>query len=202
MNGFKFLVACWVHERKHRIIKRWAVPMCIARQRDYERSLLVDCTRTHMQSLKEPLLKPCLPDAVQACPKVVAALRESGFASAESALTGRTARVHGRSIQVGDVVLYTSDGCTRVGEVYFHAVLRGELLVCLSHWPMRRESTHWRKVVVAEEFTIVPSEWMLQSVIFTPTDAGRQSTVLMPAHARLHQTRDPSVSDSPDGHLA
>ena len=111
--------------------------MCIAKQRDYERSLLVDCTRTHMQSLKEPLLKPCLPDAVQACPKVVAALRESGFASAESALTGRTARVHGRSIQVGDVVLYTAAGdgpdSTRVGEVYFHAVLRGELLVCLSH---------------------------------------------------------------------
>ena len=173
--------------------------MCIARQRDYERSLLVDCTRPHMQSLKEPLLKPCLPDAVQACPKVVAALRESGFASAESALTGRTARVHGRSIQVGDVVLYTgggpNGGCndTRVGEVYFHAVLRGELLVCLSHWPMRRESTHWRKVVVAEAFTIVPAERMVQSVIFTPTDVGQQSTVFVPA--RLHQTHDPSVSE-------
>ena len=174
--------------------------MRIGRQRSYERSLLVDCTRTHMQSLKEPLLKPCLPDAVQACPKVVAALRESGFASAESALTGRTARVHARSIQVGDVVLYTgggpNGGCndTRVGEVYFHAVLRGELLVCLTHWPMRRDSTHWRKVVVAEEFTIAPSERIVQSVIFTPTDVGQQSTVLVPA--RLHQAYDASVSDS------
>ena len=146
-----------------------------------------------MSSLKEPLLKPCLPDAVQACPKVVAALREFGFTSAESALTGRTARVHGRSIQVGDVVLYTGggpSGCTRVGTVYFHAVLRGELLVCLSHWLMRRESTHWRKVVVAEEFTIVPAERMVQSVIFTPTDVGQQSTVFVPA--RLHQ---PHVSE-------
>ena len=98
LERFKFLVACWVHERKHKIIKRWAVPMCIARQRSYERSLLVECTLAHMHSLKEPLLKPCLPDAVQACPKVVAALQESAFASAESALTGRTARVHGRSI--------------------------------------------------------------------------------------------------------
>ena len=107
--------------------------------------------------------------------------------------------MHGRSIQVGDVVLYTgggpNGGCndTRVGEVYFHAVLRGELLVCLSHWPMRRESTHWRKVVVAEEFTIVPAERMVQSVIFTPTDVGQQSTVFVPA--RLHQTHDPSVSE-------
>ena len=49
-----------VHEREHKIIKRWAVPMCMTRQRSYERSLLLDCTRTHMQSLKEPLLKPCV----------------------------------------------------------------------------------------------------------------------------------------------
>ena len=55
------------------------------------RRLLVDCTRAHMQALKEPLLKPCLSDAVQAFSKVVAVLKESGFASAESALTGRTA---------------------------------------------------------------------------------------------------------------
>ena len=109
--------------------------------------------------------------------------------------------MHGRSIQVGDVVLYTgggpNGGCndTRVGKVYVHAVLRGELLVCLTHWPMRRDSTHWRKVVVAEEFTIVPSERMVQSVIFTPTEVGQQSTVLVPAS--LHQTHDPSVSDSP-----
>ena len=117
-------------------------------------------------------------------------------------LNGRTARVHGRSIQVGDVVLYTgggpNGGCTdtRVGEVFFHAVLRGELLVCLSHWPMRRESTHWRKVVVAEEFTIVPAERVVQSVIFTPTDVGQQSTVFVPAR------HEPSVSELHDGHLA
>ena len=186
-----------VHEREHKIIKRWAVPMCMTRQRSYERSLLLDCTRTHMQSLKEPLLKPCLPDAVQACPQVVAALRACGFAAAESALTSQTARVQGRSITVGDVVLYKGDGHsdTRVGEMFFHAMLRGELLVCMSHWPTRRETTHWRKAVVSEEFTILPSACMLQSVIFTPTEVGQQSTVLVPAS--LHQTHDPSVSDSP-----
>ena len=48
---------------------------------------------------------------------------------------------------------------------------------------------------MSEEFTIVPSAWMLQSVIFTPASVGQQSTVLMPA--RLYQTHDPSVSDPP-----
>ena len=46
--------------------------------------------------------------------------------------------MHDRSIQVGDVVLYTgggpNGGCTdtRVGEVLFHAVLHGQVLVGLS----------------------------------------------------------------------
>ena len=72
---FKFLVTCWVHERKHKIAKRWAVPLCIAKQRSYDRTLLEECTMAHMNALKEPFLKPCLPQAVPACPKVVAALR-------------------------------------------------------------------------------------------------------------------------------
>ena len=105
------------------------------------------------------------------------------FASAESALTGPTARVHGRSIAVGDVVLYKGGGHddTRVGEVYFHAVLRDEKLVCLSHWPTRRETKHFRKVVVTENVCIFPSAWMLHAVIYTPAEVGQQSTVLLPA---------------------
>ena len=82
---FAFLIACFVHERKHKIAKRWAAPLCLAKRLNYNRTLLEESTLAHMQSLKEPLLKPCLPDAVQACPQVVAALRACGFATAESA---------------------------------------------------------------------------------------------------------------------
>ena len=136
---------------------------------------------------------------IQTCPKVVAALRESGFASAESALTGRTARVHGRSIQVGDVVLYTgggpNGGCTdtRVGEVFFHAVLHDQVLVGLSHRPLKRAWPHWIKVSVCDEFCIVPAERVMQSVIFKPANVGQQSTIFVPA--RLHQPHEPSVSE-------
>ena len=179
---FAFLISCFVHERKHKIAKRWAVPLCISKKRNYDRTVLEECTHAHMCSLRDPLLKPSLPEAVQACPKVVAALRARGFATAESALTGQTARVKGRSITVGDVVLYKGDGHdTRVGEVFFHAMLRGELLVCLSHWPTKREAIHWKKAVVSEDCDILPSGRMLQSVIFTPTEVGHQSTVLVPA---------------------
>ena len=173
-----------MHERKHKIVKRWAVPLCIAgRKRGYERTLLEECTLAHLKSLKEPLVKPCLLEPVQAHPKAVAALRAAGFASAASALTARTARVQSRSIVVGDVVLYLGDDHSdiRVGEVYFHASCGGELLTCLSHWPVSQETSKWKKVVVMEEFSIVPSACLLQSVIFSPAKVGKKATVLMPA---------------------
>ena len=47
LERFKFLVACWVHERKHKIVKRWAVPLCLDRRRNYDRSLLEECTWAH-----------------------------------------------------------------------------------------------------------------------------------------------------------
>ena len=93
--------------KKTQKVKRWAVPL--RNKRNYERVLLEECTMAQT-SIKEPLLKPCLLDTVQASAKVVAALRAYGCALAESALTGRIARVQSKSITVGDVVLYLGDG--------------------------------------------------------------------------------------------
>ena len=107
--------------------------------------------------------------------------------------------MHGRSIQVGDVVLYTgggpNGGCTdtRVGEMFFHAVLRGQVLVGLSHWPLKRAWPHWIKVSVCDEFCIVPAEQVMHSVLFTPANVGHQSTIFVPA--RLYQPHEPSAAE-------
>ena len=138
----------------------------------------------HINSLKDPVLKPSLLETAEAGPKVVAALRSQGFPSAESARTGRFARVQGRSIAIGDVVLYRGDGHDdlRVGQVYFHAICGGEMFACLSHWPLKRAASQWRKVVVENEScAVVPSTWLLQSCIYTPAPLGKVATVLMPA---------------------
>ena len=89
----------------------------------------------------------------------------------------------GRIIAVGDVVRYRGDGHNdfRVGEVHFHASLGGEIFACLSHWPLKRETSQWKKVLVKSEFTIVPSAWLLQSLIYAPAKVGKLATVLMPA---------------------
>ena len=181
LERFKFLVACFVHERKHKIVKRWAVPLCTGNNRNYERSLLEECTMAHLHSLKDPLLKPCLLETTAASPKVVGALRSHGFPSAESALTGRKLRVQGKTTAAGDVVLYKSHNKFQVGELDFIASLGGEMFACLSHWPVQDKTAHWKKVVVTNEFTIVPAACILQSLIFTPTNVGKIATVLIPA---------------------
>jgi hypothetical protein len=82
----------------------------------------------------------------------VAALKEKGFASAEQALTGRTARVQ------GSVFLFSDGGVnTLVGEIYWFASVGSELVVGFSTWPVRKNCGIYRKVRVVEDFSIIPS---------------------------------------------
>ena len=133
-------------------------------------------------SLQAPLVKPCLLETVKATPAIRQALKEHGFASAETALTGATARVQSRSIENGDVVLYLGDdGNTTVGEVYWFASIGSELLVGLSSWPIKRNLGRYRKVVVENNLSIIPFNRLLQAMIYTPTEVGNIATVIMPA---------------------
>ena len=181
LQQFKFLVACFVHERKHKTVKRWAVQHLS--KRAYERSLLEECTLAHLTELQEPLLKPFLQDPRIADARLVSALREGGFPAADSVLSARSVRVHSRLVVKGDVVLYCGGGLranVQAGEVYFHASIGGECITCLSNWPVNGETEHWKKVVVADQPCTVPSAWLLQSVIFSPASVGKKATVLMP----------------------
>ena len=37
---FGFLIACFAHERKHKIVKRWAVPLATGNNEKYDRTLI------------------------------------------------------------------------------------------------------------------------------------------------------------------
>ena len=80
-------------------------------------------------------------------------------------------RVHGRYVAVGDVVLYKylADGCSdvRVGKVKSHANCDCDLVTCVSHWPVTHDTSQYKEAVVNDEYTVVPSAWLLQAVIFS-----------------------------------
>ena len=120
-------------------------------------------------------------DKVQANPNLVVALKEKGFTSAEQAQSRRTARVQGRSIRIGDVVLFSDGGDTLVGEIYWFASVDSELVVGISAWPLKKDCGRYRKVRVEENLSIIPSARLLQAMIFTPTEVGKIATVICPA---------------------
>ena len=175
---FTMLLTCYVHERKHKVVKRWAVPLCP--KKGNNRSLLEECTLAHINAIQEPLLKPCLLDKVQANPNVVAALKEKGFTSAEQALTGRTARVQGRSIQTADVALFSDGVNTFVGEIRWFALVESDFVVGVSTWPVLRTCGMYQKVRVQENVSIAPASWIMQAMIYTPAQVGQVATVIMP----------------------
>ena len=135
----------------------------------------------HLNAIQDPLLKPCLLEQVKANPDVVAALQQKGFASAETAQTGRTARVNGKSIRKGDVALFPDGGDTTfVGEIYWFAKVGSEVVVGCSTWPLKKEYGRCRKVKVEENNSIVCLSQVYQAMIFTPTTVGKIATVIMP----------------------
>ena len=53
---FAFLIACFVHERKHKIAKRWALPLHLIPSIRVSIGLCSKSALAHMQSLKEPCI--------------------------------------------------------------------------------------------------------------------------------------------------
>ena len=125
-------------------------------------------------------------EQVNANPQVVDELKRNGFAAAESALTGRTARVHGRSIQTGDVCLYWESG-ENIGEnnelgggIRFFASIGGEILVGVSPWQLKEDLGKCRNVLVTDDVSIIPFARLQQAMIYAPATAGKVATVIMP----------------------
>ena len=120
-------------------------------------------------------------EKVAANPTVVAALKEQGFPSTAETAPGRTARVQGRSIQIGDVALFP-DGRSEeaVGEIYWFALIDTEFVVRLSTWPVVKTCGRYRKCRVAENFPIIRTARLKQAMIFTPTEVGKVATVILP----------------------
>lgn len=174
------LQPCYVHERKHKVVKRWAVP-CTSKI-SYEIGLLEECTLQHLHALKDPLERPAVKDPVPAFPKMVEALKEAGFANDDDVvLSTLNMTVRSRSIRVGDVCTYQLDGHgVGFAEIFFHSSVNGVCLTCLSDWPIVSKSDYYWKATVREHCIIVDSDRLLHSVVFTPTTVGKTSTIIMP----------------------
>ena len=135
------LLSCFVHERKHKDLKRFASDSHNANlTNSYEKGLLKQVVLAQLNSLKDLSIGDgCrLCKASDAPPSLLEHVRRflniSPFEplvvrASQEAFLDASARCFAR-----DVVVATSDGVERVGAVWLFVEARGEQLVCWSPW--------------------------------------------------------------------
>ena len=130
------LISCWVHERKHKCLKRWADQMHNS-GKWYEASVLQETTHSCINSLKD--FQPSACRLVRPKPAASVKLKSPDLAFLRSmphTLVATSANVFGLTCHSGDVVLLTSPGeGDAVAELHIFAVMAdGQMLALCSFW--------------------------------------------------------------------
>lgn len=193
LDKFLFLPTCWVHERKHRIVKRYADDIC--NTRSFEKSILSEVCCHNMTYLKKPDLfsfEPGLIKPHKANSRLVSLLagQFSDAVDVHTCYTSSQARtgIAGSSCARTDVVLLQgTDGRLDCGEVWLHAEANGRTVSIVSVWTPASDghtqgSGTWVK---KDNPQLIPTSDILEAVVYSLTGSS-EVRVLIPFHVAIH----------------
>ena len=172
------LVSCWVHERKHKTLKRYAQDHCNGPS--YERSVLGEATAHHLWALRQPgafNFRIGLIEPRNASPHLCATVREA--LGCNNVLEGFTSRFDVYSTcSRGDVVLVDDNGHLVAGEVWNHLTVDGVHVSVISTWALVERHLHHSTWRVREQPDFWDTERIVANVI--SSRSGDRVTVLLP----------------------
>ena len=130
------LISCFVHERKHKVVKRFGNQMCT--MQSFEQTLLKDVLSVQLESLLEgpPSEEVRLLQQRPASKKLQGMVQEALSCSSEVAQAAKAVHGGGFVCATGDVVVFNLHGEDMVGKVNFHAECNGLLLTCVTPWDL------------------------------------------------------------------
>jgi hypothetical protein len=140
LEKFGCLLSCFVHERKHKLVKRYSNDIC--NTTSFEKSVLGEVCSHTLARLGETGLfstEVCLLKPHKASNRLVAFLSEQLQLQLDESdyFTGSTVRpgLHGQC-SCKDVVLVKIDGATgfEAGEILLHTEVQGQLFSLVSFW--------------------------------------------------------------------
>jgi hypothetical protein len=179
------LFACFVHERKHKLIKRYAKDIYNTSQ-DYERSVICEITDHHLSLVESHAFdySPRLFDVIKKPSQaIVATLREEfgdALAGRLDIKLGKSARYNEWGIMhVGDVIYGRCDGEVYVGRAYYIASVAGEILIGLERWVFvaaTKGGSRWR---TSTDDPIMMDAMDVMETLIWSVDRGI-ATVIMP----------------------
>ena len=169
---FGMLLATFVQERKHRVVKRFAEPRM--NTTNMEKGLMEEITLQHLHDLHMPksevLLNPHKADKAHAT-AVQRALRQED----SEVLVSNTATCFDKRVTSQDVVLFEWHGSLVAGKVYFHAAVDGVAWTCVSPWGATDREDKWR---VLDQPRMIRTASITESVIYSAAQVGQIATII------------------------
>ena len=167
------LIACFVHERKHRMLKRYARAIRNT-SRDWEQSMLAEVTDHHLAALDhedfsfdarlvgESLKRPAA--------DLVALLRVAFGGNADIKIANDARFSEWGVARRGDVVMIVANGVHVVGRAFLFAAIDGDIFVGVDLWTRidaTRGSSRWR--VGGARRAVLEASAILETLIWSQT---------------------------------
>ena len=179
----KILPSCFLMERKHRQIKRFAAPRRTGTA--FEAGLMEEVTCQHLYDLHTPVGGCGLyePHAAPDC--IVSALKSVLFIlSGTEILSARRVYVKHRRVQVGDAVAFELDGRIHFGQVAFNCSVDRICFTCVSHWECLEWKSHFARCVVQDEAVLVRADCIIEPCVFKGCKLGEVAAIILPPKVR------------------
>ena len=169
------LFACWVHERKHKSIRRYANP--VQNTRDYDHTVLAEVTSHHIAALRAPhalrfqrgLVYPRKPPA-----RVQSVIAEALGLDDPSLVEGTCIESRHNDFETcrkrDVVVVKVSSNGWVVGEVWMHLCICSIHVSLVSTWTLKQMSSETRSAewIVRDHPELFATSDIITSLIWTP----------------------------------
>ena len=179
------LISCFLHERKHRTVKRMAQPR--VNTTSFDQGLLADCTLQHLYELSSWEANVGLKEPRQATDTIletITSLMDVG--ENDDVLTSRVAYVRVRACATGDAVLFYKNGSLAAGEIIFHASVGGSLVSAICEWPVIAQGEISLKCMVKRgSVSLVATATIVESCVHSSAVEGQLVTVIVHWSLRL-----------------
>ena len=180
------LIACFTHERKHRMVKRFAGHIN-SRQHGFERSAMAEVTAQHLYDLAQQNVfhaDGAFFEAVKPATKQLRDFMRSMYPAAIDIVTADVADGRFGAVYRGDVAcLLFANGAMSVADVWCHVIIDGEQLSCVSVWPIVGAVATCGTFRIASTPQLVRTIDVAESVVYSKT--GDVSTVIIPPSLRV-----------------
>ena len=181
LRQFGCLLSCFVHERRHKLVKRYGQDR--KNTTNYEAGLVQECTLQHLHDMKSQWIASGLHDPIRPRKQWLEAMIAL-HPTAVNIMTSRVITVAHSTFTAGDVVLVHVNDALCVGEVWFHVSIDGNVQTCVSLWepvPASASATAWVKTYRKRERPLMlESSHLREALVYLESARGESVSVLIP----------------------